>query len=210
MKNKLLSLLAIVIATSAASSISVAGQNGRSGARPFAQKTQITQTAPLNAEDTASLLWMREEEKLARDIYRRLYDQWRDPIFLNIAKSEQRHFDAVGTMVSNYQLTDPASLFEGQFAQAELQELYFTLLNSGTVTLVSALTVGASIEDLDIRDLQEAIDATTNPALKVMYGKLLEGSKNHLRAFASRLQSMGVEYTPQYIDAVSYDAIVGL
>jgi hypothetical protein len=153
---------------------------------------------------------MREEEKLARDVYRRLYDQWRDPIFANIATSEQRHFDALGSLISTYQLTDPASLVDGFFAQVELQDLYNRLVYASTTSLVSALTVGATIEDLDIRDLQEAIDATTNPALKATYGKLLDGSKNHLRSFVSRLTLMGVEYTPHYIDAVLYDSIIGL
>ncbi len=210
MKNRLIPLIAIILATSTVTSVSAAGPNGRQDTRPFGQRTQVTQLNPLVAEDAASLLWMREEEKLARDVYRRLYDQWRDPIFANIAKSEQRHFDALGTLIGTYQLTDPASQFDGAFAQVELQDLYSTLVGTGMTSLVSALTVGATIEDLDIRDLQEAIDATTNPNLKATYGKLLDGSKNHLRAFASRLQLMGVEYTPQYIDAVLYDSIIGL
>jgi hypothetical protein len=210
MTNRLIPLIAIILATSAVTSVSAAGPNGRPDTRPFGLRTQVTAVVPLVAEDANSLLWMREEEKLARDVYRRLYDQWRDPVFANIAKSEQRHFDALGSLISTYQLTDTASLFDGTFFQAELQELYYTRLNAGTVSLVSALTVGATIEDLDIRDLQDAIDATANSALKVTYGKLLDGSKNHLRAFASRLQLMGVEYTPQYIDTVLYDSIIGL
>ena len=210
MKNRLIPLIAIILATSAVTSVSAAGPNGRQDTRPFGQRTQVTQLNPLVAGDAASLLWMREEEKLARDVYRRLYDQWRDPVFANIAKSEQRHFDALGSLISTYQLTDPASLFDGTFAQVELQDLYVTLVSTGMTSLVSALTVGATIEDLDIRDLQEAIDATTNPNLKATYGNLLNGSKNHLRAFASRLQLMGVEYTPQYIDALLYDSIIGL
>ena len=38
---------------------------------------------------------MREEEKLARDVYVALGDRWGLRVFENIARAEQRHMDAV-------------------------------------------------------------------------------------------------------------------
>ena len=74
----------------------------------------------------------------------------------------------------------------------------------------AGLGVGATIEDMDIRDLMAAILATDNLVLKTTYQSLLEGSKKHLRSFAGLLQEKGVEYASQYIDQELFDAILGL
>jgi len=45
----------------------------------------------LTAEEETELVYMREEEKLARDVYLTLTDTWQLPIFWNIAGAKQRH-----------------------------------------------------------------------------------------------------------------------
>lgn len=50
---------------------------------------------------------MREEEKLARDVYLELYETWDLPVFYNIAQSEQTHMGAVKTLIEKYNLKDP-------------------------------------------------------------------------------------------------------
>ncbi|MCU0917960.1 MAG: DUF2202 domain-containing protein, partial [Planctomycetes bacterium] len=50
--------------------------------------------APLTAQETANVLHMRQEEKLARDVYRIFAEMWDCPMFTNIAGAEQRHMDA--------------------------------------------------------------------------------------------------------------------
>lgn len=155
------------------------------------------------------MLWMREEEKLARDVYLGLNQTWQAIEFKNIARSEQRHFDALGARISQYRQSDSAQPAVGQFSDPELQGLYYTLLNMGSTSYLDALRVGATIEDLDIRDLLAAIEETSNSDLKQTYSSLMEGSKNHMRAFVSRLEAAGASYEPQYIDPVLFDAIVG-
>lgn len=184
------------------------------GPNPQAPRLLLNQTdaAPataIDSEEAGVLLWMREEEKLARDVYLTLYDRWQSRIFGNVAASEQRHFDAIGAKLRLFGLADPALTAIGQFSDQELQASYDALTASGSISYQQALVAGARIEDMDIRDLQAAIENTDNLALQRTYGNLLEGSKNHLRAFVSRLQDLGVDYTPQYIDPVLFDAIVG-
>ena len=87
--------------------------------------------------------------------------------------------------------------------------MYWQLITKGAQSPIQALTVGATIEDVDIADLIDAIDDTTNPVLKRSYENLLAGSKNHLRAFVGLLRSQGADYTPTHIDPVLFDAIVG-
>ncbi len=155
----------------------------------------------LSGSEAADLIYMREEEKLARDVYSRMYEIWGLPIFANIARSEQRHFEALGAMIGRYQLTDPAQgLAAGVFADARLSDLYVSLVGQGQASAAAALRVGATIEDLDIHDLDRAIAGTDNEDLKVIYQNLQKGSRNHLRAFAGQLQALGESYTAQYID----------
>ena len=165
--------------------------------------------AAVTSTDAETLAWMREEEKLARDVYLNLYKRWKKPVFNNIAASEQRHFDAIGAKLDQFGLPDPALPGIGQFSNGELQALYDQLLAEGRKSYAKALWVGATIEDMDIRDLQAAIEATSVPSLKTTYGNLLEGSKNHLRSLVGLLTKTGISYEPQYTDPALYDAILG-
>lgn len=170
--------------------------------------TSRSSAAVLTVTEEATLLWMREEEKLARDVYLTLYKVWNKPIFSNIAESEQAHMDALLKKIELFGLIDPALPDVGDFANPELQALYDELVARGKLSYVDALTVGATIEDMDIRDIGNAIAETTNLPLKTTYESLLEGSKNHLRAFVDLLDQEGVEYSPQYIDQAVFDAIL--
>lgn len=166
-------------------------------------------TGTLTESETDSLLYMREEEKLARDVYRTLSEKWQVRVFANIAQSEQRHMDALKVLLDKYALDDPVTHDEvGAFTNPDLQELYTQLLASGEESLVHALQVGASIEDLDLKDLQEALKNTTQSDVQMVYAQLMRGSRNHLRAFVRNLTAAGATYTPQYLAQAEYDAIV--
>jgi hypothetical protein len=209
MKTKTIApLLAMLLAGTAAVSLA-AGPNGNPGGPARAPARSSAAVAPLNAEEASHLIGLREEEKLARDVYLDLAERWQTQEFRNIARSEQRHFDIVGAQLATYGQIDPALPAVGQFADPEIQALYASLLASGNTSYVDALRVGATIEDMDIRDVLAAIEATSNPAVKRTYDSLLEASKNHLRAFVSRLTVQGATYEPQFIDEVLFDAIVG-
>ena len=166
----------------------------------------------LSAAEQASLAYMREEEKLAHDVYAYLNTLWGAslPIFNNIAASEATHAAAVLTLLQRYSLADPAATTAaGQFVNPTLQSLYAQLTASGARSLVDALKVGAEIEEVDIVDLQAALVYVDNQDIRAVYGNLLKGSRNHLRAFVQALQQQGVVYTPQYLTPADYQAIVG-
>ncbi len=176
-----------------------------------ALSTQLASIPPseLSASEAQALVFMREEEKLARDVYQSLGAQWGQKVFSNIAASEQQHMDAVALLLTRYNLPDPAaSTGVGVFADPALQQMFNTLMAQGQASLVSALTVGATIEDLDILDLQQRIAATDNADIALVFGELMKGSRNHLRAFISQLSKQGASYTPQYISQAEFDAII--
>jgi len=174
-----------------------------------ARTPTVTVTA-LSDSEAAILTYMREEEKLARDIYLAMYDRWSAVVFSNIAVSEQQHMDTMKKMLDKYSLPDPSLDVPGLFTNSDLQSKYNQLLDSGSQSYVDGLYVGATIEEIDMVDIQHAIDITTHLDVITAYQSLLEGSKNHLRAYVKALDSQGVTYAPQFISQELYDAIIGL
>ena len=170
----------------------------------------VAATSPLSADESAGLRFMREEEKLARDVYLTLYQEWGLAIFNNIANSEATHMTAVKMLLDRYGIADPAAgNAVGVFTNQTLQALYNQLIAQGSQSLSAALKVGGAIEEIDILDLKERIASTTHADIKTVYNNLLNGSYNHLRSFVSTLKTQtGEVYQPQYLDAATYQSII--
>jgi len=166
--------------------------------------------ADLSDTETAHLVFMREEEKLARDTYITLNQTWGLTVFSNIAGSEQTHMDAILSMLDLYGVADPVhSDAVGSFTNTTLAGLYVDLVENGQVSLLDALFIGAFIEEVDMRDIQVAIDETTQADIIAVYENLLAGSINHLRAFVNQIELLDVEYVAQVLDQSEVDAILG-
>ncbi|MGB7552008.1 MAG: DUF2202 domain-containing protein [Chromatiaceae bacterium] len=163
---------------------------------------------PLSADEAATLTFMREEEKMARDVYLNMAARWALPPFANIANSEQQHMDAIKAKLDKYGLPDPAKPEIGAFKNAEIQALYDELMDRGETSYLEALWVGGLIEEVDIEDIDNAIAATSHADLAQVYGNLLRGSRNHLRAFASAIERQGEVYKAQHLDQETVDAII--
>ena len=102
---------------------------------------------PINQTELDGLLLMREEEKLARDVYIVLYHTWGQRIFNNISRSEQTHTNAVKTLLGKYQISDPVTNNSvGVFKNQKMQKLFNELNTRGKTSLAEALKVGALIE----------------------------------------------------------------
>ena len=164
----------------------------------------------LSAAEIEALNTVREEELLAKDVYVFLYSRYEIPIFNNISKSETQHALAVGTLLQKYNLPDPAeNHVAGVFVNPELQALYTSLIAKGSTSLISAFTVGATIEDLDINDLHTHITTDIdNQDILFVFGNLERGSRNHMRAFNRQLKAKSVTYTPQFISQEYFDQII--
>ena len=167
-------------------------------------------TTEPRADEIAGLTYMREEEKLARDVYLALYEQWGLPVFQNVASSEQNHMDSVLMLLDQYGIADPAAgNGPGEFSDPFFQSLYEQLVEEGSASPADALKVGATIEELDIVDLEERLAQANNEYILQVYANLLAGSENHLRAFVSNLdRQTGESYQPVYLDQDAYQAII--
>ncbi len=172
--------------------------------------TDMSASDSLTEAEINGLLLMREEEKLARDVYRVLYEQWQHRIFNNIAQSEQTHTNAIKTLLQKYGLNDPVINDSiGVFQNEQLQSLYNQLIEKGKISLVEALHVGALIEEIDILDLQNELNHLNgNDDIAFVYQNLMRGSRNHLRAFVKNLKRLGITYIPVKLAQDEFDAII--
>lgn len=168
----------------------------------------INPSDTISPVETEMLIYMREEEKLARDVYITMYSIYHVPIFNNISKSEQHHMNQVLCLLEYYSIPDPVSADTGIFTNPDMQALYNDLVTQGSISLNDALTVGATIEDLDISDLEEHIAETSNEAIITIFERLACASGNHIRSFSAWLTNRGITYVPQYISQEEYDAII--
>lgn len=144
--------------------------------------------APLTQTEIENILYMHEEEKLARDVYLALSEMWDCPIFANIAVSEQRHADAVGLLITKYDLDETV----GEDMAASFTTLYNDLVEQGSTSLLAALAVGQAIEEMDIADLKDALAETEAGDVTWVFENLLRGSTNHLSAFNRLIANGGI------------------
>lgn len=194
------------IATLALSGLAQAKGPGGSNAISLAMSPQIcavtpSVSTPLSESAVATLRFMREEEKMARDVYRFLGNTWGIRVFGNIAASEQTHMDQVLGFMQTYGVADSATEQAGVFNDVSLQALYNQLVARGSTSIQESMNVGALIEEVDIRDLRAAIDSNDAVALDQLYLNLTSGSYNHLNAFVGQIEMVGNSYTPQILPA---------
>ena len=165
----------------------------------------------LNDVEIADIMQMREEEKLARDVYITLGEKWGKNVFLNIQGSEDSHTSEVQQLIDRYDLDDPViDDTVGVFTSNEMKTLYEKLIAQGDVSLLDALIVGATIEDLDIYDLDNALERTDSDDVIAVYTNLLEGSKRHMQSFVKNITKEGGEYIPTYISQEEFDEIIAM
>lgn len=196
-KNRILLLASIFTLTNLLMSCS----NESDAAEEIATKTELTQT------DSEALLFMLEEEKLARDTYQYLDNLWGINQFANIKLSEQTHMDAIVNLLRKYEI-EYSILPMGQFSNQKLQDLYNQFVADGQLNTGNALQIGATIEDLDIVDLEEYINATSNQSIIDVYKNLQCGSRNHIRSFVTAINKTGATYAPQFLTQDNYNSII--
>jgi hypothetical protein len=159
---------------------SVAQPYGRPGAGYGAMAPEVQ---PLTTDETKWLQFMREEEKLARDVYKALLDKWKLATFQNIMASEDTHFNAIGVLLTRYGVSDPAQAAAGVYQNPTLNALYNQLITKGLRSAQDALEVGVLIEKQDIADLETSLKATGKYDIKRVLTNLMNASYSHLDAF---------------------------
>jgi hypothetical protein len=168
----------------------------------------VAKTVVIGETELEILLHMKEEEKLARDVYSALNLKWDSQVFSNISLAENTHMNAIIFLLKSYGTDYTQVLEPGKFTNSAFQVLYDELVTKGTVSLEEAWKVGALIEEMDITDLVESISKVTDENIILVLENLENGSGNHLRAFARQLTALGLTYTPVYLSVSEYNQIV--
>ncbi len=179
----------------------------------------IALAAGLDNGETTHLIFMREEEKLARDVYMTLKEQYpNEPVFANIGDgSEQTHTDTVRDMLEKHGIADPnpdanllpdsIGVFTGVDYGWYFTEKFEILTNWGAQSVLDALYVGAFIEELDMLDIvgcpkvivetdngigagECGLEYTDETDLQTMYTHLVDGSKSHLRSYVANIENI--------------------
>lgn len=189
----------------------------------------------LDSNEQAHLEFMCEEEKLARDVYITLGSKHPNSrVFGNIDDSEERHKCAVADMLKKYGVPNPSTndnvgVFSGEDYGWYFTEKYNALVEQGSASELDALYVGAFIEELDMLDINQCpkvivetdngIDDvsecgkiyTTKSDIQRLYGFLLGGSENHLRAYVLNIEKQIGEgnYKAQVLPQDQVDTILG-
>lgn len=133
------------------------------------------------------LIYMIEEEKLAHDVYSKLYEMYGSRVFGNILQSEATHQSRVLVLLEERNIDDPRRNEPGVFNNAELQDLYNQMIKKGQQSLQDAYEVGVAIEERDIADITKQLETAAEvDVIQVLEG-LRRGSENHLRAFSRQL-----------------------
>lgn len=162
----------------------------------------------LTTQEIEDLLFLREEEKLARDVYLFSFEKYNLQIFKNISNSEAQHISSVLNLLNKYNIDDPASLEIGIFNNVDLQSIYNILIEQSSISLLEALKVGNKIEDLDIKDLSLNETRTDKLDLLLVYTSLKCGSRNHLRNFNNQLLQNDGFYIPEFISQEDFNGII--
>lgn len=160
--------------------------NRASGSGTHSPADHIANVAasPLSEDEKRLVSYQYSEEMLARDSYANFFKLYGDQTFQNIAESEQKHMDAVKTLLDRYSLPVPTGY-------GELQSTFDSLKAEGEKGKKEALEVGLKIEMLDIEDMVKAIKATDNDDVKIVFANIGGASYNHLRGFSKALSANG-------------------
>ena len=189
MTKKSMGIIVVFISLLMAVSLSAKGPQGGINGQSLGNLTD---------KEIEHITYIRQEEKLARDVYSTLNEKYEAPIFANISESEQRHMDALKKLIDKYGLEDPVEddtvgLFPTRESpdDTDFNVLYNDLVEQGSNSYCDALQVGIDIENLDIKDIETALDGAEARDVTRVFNNLLSGSYNHLNAFTSQQATAG-------------------
>lgn len=186
----------------------IMGGNGNSNGQNLEILLDSIPMQNVDDQEVTDMVFMIEEEKMARDVYGKLFEMYSQKVFSNIYNSENTHMNSIAALLDRYSIVNPTiGKSAGEFVNSDIIELYGILLGQ-SASLTDALKVGALIEETDIQDLDNSLAKTDNADIQLVYNNLRKGSENHLRAFVKNLSNNGIQYIPQVLTQEEYDRII--
>jgi len=166
-------------------------------------------TADLTADEIEFIYAVREDEKVARDLYFSFFGTFGLKPFENIGKAEDNHIKATEKLFDYYEIDYPALSENGKFENAIRQKLFDSLLLKGTPEL-EAFKVMAMLEESNIVEYGEVLKTIANPNIKIVIENLARASANHFKAAIRQITALGGTYTPALMTQEQYRAVIAI
>lgn len=166
-------------------------------------------TADLTADEIEFIFAVREDEKVARDLYFSFFQKFGLKPFENIGKAEDNHIKATEKLFDYYEIDYPALSANGKFEDAIRQKLYDSLLLKGTPEL-EAFKVMAFLEESNIVEYGEVLKTIVNPNIKIVIENLAKASANHFKAAIRQITALGGTYAPALMTQEQYRAVIAI
>ncbi len=231
----LTSIVLLAIACMTLPGFSLAAGGPSAAGKRGGNDSTLKEMTVIDFNEATHLEFMREEEKLARDVYTKLGMLYPDSVvFGKIDDSEQRHADAVKGALEQHGIEDPSTndnlgIFTGEAYGAYFTEKYEYLVNKAANSELDALYVGAFIEELDMMDInrcpeiileqENGVDDGSQCGLVYtdeediinLYASLLNGSESHLRGYVRAIEAILGKgtYVAQVLSQEEVDSILG-
>lgn len=160
-----------------------------------------------------SIMSLREEEKVAYDVYTFMFEKYESKVFKNIAENEKDHMDKIKELIIQFNLNDPLSGIsdqKGVFNNKKMQALYDEMIMAGNYGLLDALRAAARFEETDIIDLRNDLSAASDQTVVNTYINLESSSQDHLRALVKVIKDEGISYKPSYLSKEDFDKIMSV
>ncbi len=156
-----------------------------------------------------NLVFMREEEKLAWDLYREMHQIWGLSVFKSVSGEEKEHMKKMLGLLQMYNIPDPVQGdVPGRYVNVYISDIYQSLSQQGRRSVQDALKVCALQEEINILDLIRVSQSATQPKVLEVYAELQRNSISHLRSFAHSLEILGIRYQGVKIPQNTIDSIV--
>jgi hypothetical protein len=202
---------------------------------PAAQTLSKAGNGVLDFNEVIHLVFLREAEKLERDVFTILSSMYPDSqLFGRIDDIEQGHADVMKYLLKQYGVKDPnvndnLGVFTGELYGNFFSSTYRYLVGLGSLSELDAFYVSAYIEETNLLDIMQCPDAivsqdngiddvsqcgmgyTHNVEIINVYHALIEGSKSDLRAYVQAIESVIGEgaYKAQAMSQQQLDEILG-
>jgi hypothetical protein len=184
------------------------GDSDDSGLANLKQELRATPAESMSADESAGVLYTYEGQRLARDLHSVLGELWQAPIFEDAESDSDLAVQAAALLLPRAGVTPPPQ-HPGSYTDPQLSELYVELTSEGSASMVSALEASATLEELNIIDIQTQLSKTDKADLQLVYRHLIEAGGHELWSFTRGIERFGGQpYQPRYLTPEGYADIL--
>ncbi len=149
-------------------------------------------TTSLTKAEQANLMEIMNHEKLARDVCKTIYKQWKTCTFHDVLYVKQMDMDRIKDFLVTHKVLCPLKNETGKFPTPNLNQLYLKLTQRANKSLADAIGVCLCIEKTNAKLINRCLCEKCAPETKILLRNLLKDSQSHIKKFSDCLKRIGV------------------